>query len=1018
MGRNGGSGSGRPGTPHELTPGGHAAVRIALVGLLLSVTAALHPQVIDFEGLPAPGNGTGGLAVRNQFAANGVVFNSPTALDFAQGIAIPSFAHSGTKAIELCYGIEFCSAPLEVTFTAPQRRVKLWVGYTSGLDSAQSVVLRAYDGSGNQVVQATQNIGPSTGPISISTPLQVMRSPAVIRRVTLGFTGAEASTPSMFNNGLAIDDVEFDAAGPPPACPATQPPGIGLIEPIDGQVVLKNLLTVRANLATPDPFANLRIVATGPASQTNTYGPIFVSSGPLLLANITGFLFPGANTVSITLQDCFGSTSRTLTVFYRPDVTNTSIHVIDENLFSVPGAQVYADGELIGVTDQNGMLLANPLQDGVKLIARKFVTESQTYRGNHGTGSYQNWKYRAFITNATINNDGSVTTFRVRLEPDPLVPQTLQVLRRNAIIGLHLVASVEWDASLAEMETVRQKLIGASQFLFNATDGQILIEQAEVVDDGTWWEDADYRVYANQALRAYVDSPRGGFFEDSFWTDGSWVHVQIGNDAPTYAHEFGHYGFKVGDEYSDDDPNLQCTGHLHIGSVATGLDPFENGMPAASCMMTNQWSAPKLCSGRAENGHVSGTRQGDDSCWSTLADMYGDSRWIIRTPDNRGAIMPRLNTADLPMNAWAPRIAFTNKTRPNLCAPIQFLATRSDGTPQTDREIWLHTTYGSDILEGKTNPSGLLTGTGIHVGDRVENLTIAAANCSVVTAAMPAPARDGEHRGFLFAAHQSTTTREQRSTPVLPRLILEDPSFSVLTSLIPGKKGAGSQIVVRAVTFPRGQVVDLARPPVVTVKIKDRREPVRVVMQRVRDSGVYSAPIPELPIDRDVHISVSASDRTGKVVEVDGQFLVNPLDPEEETDATSPDGQLSLTVPGKALPQGARIAIGSTVVGHRNLVGDYSAVSGPYTVSSSSADHLSLPAVLRFQLPHQQDRPGTSGYDEGSFQVLRLDPASNRWEPIGGTLRPYPIDVVTAHTTELGTFVLVAKEKPAKGAAR
>jgi hypothetical protein len=979
--------------------------------LFLWPFAGFCAQTIDFESLPAPGNGTGGLAVKNQFAANGVIFNSPTALDFSQGIPIPNFAHSGTKAIELCYGIEFCTGPLEVTFTTVQRRVKVWVGYSSGLDSAQAVVLRAFDGGGNQVAQTTQNLGPSTGPIPVSTSLEVMRSPAAIRRVTLGFVGAEASPAAMFNNGIVVDDVEFDAAGPPPPCPATQPPGIGLIEPIDGQVVLKNLLTVRANLTTPDPFATLRIVITGPASQSATFGPMFVSAGPLLLANITGILFPGQNTVAVTLQDCFGTTGRSRTVFYRPDVTNTAILVIDENQFAVPGAQVFADGTLLGVTNTSGILNAPPLQDGVKLLARKFVTESKTYRGNHSTGSFQNWKYHAYITSATVNNNGSVTTFPVKLEPNPLAFQVLTVRKRNTIIGLHLVASIEWDASLAEMETVRQKLVSASQFLFNATDGQILLEQAEIVDDGTWWEDADYRVYANQSLRAYVDSPRGGFFEDSFWTDGSWVHVQIGNDAPTYAHEFGHYGFKVGDEYSDDDRSVRCT--TLLGSVPPPVNPFQSGMPSASCMMFSQWSAPKLCSGRSENRHVTGTRQGDDSCWSTVADKYGDSRWTIRTPDSRGAIMGQLNTANFPMNAWAPRITFNNKIRSNLCAPIQFQATKN-GAPQTDREIWLHTTYGADILEGKTDGNGLLTGTGIHVGDRVENLTIAAANCSVVSAAFPRPATDEGRTGFVPAAFQSTpsTTPAQQYRSAGPvRLELETPAFNVLTSLVPAPKGKGARVVVRAETL-EGKSIELARPPTVVVKVKNRREPMKVVVQRAAGAA-HSGAVAELPVDQDIVIAVSATDRSGHTVRTEGRFLINPVDPDEETDVNSSDGLLSLTIPAKVLPGGTRIAVGPSMADRSAVPRGYTVVSGPYSVSSN-AGHLSRPAIVRFQLPHELDRPGTSGHDEKTFRILRQDPSTHRWEEIGGTLLPYPVDRVTAHTAEFGIFVLVAREASEK----
>lgn len=74
-----------------------APVRTAILLFLLCLPDRLYSQVIDSESLPAPGNGTGGLIVRNQFAASGLVFNSPTALDFSQGIAI----RAGLQRVDL-----------------------------------------------------------------------------------------------------------------------------------------------------------------------------------------------------------------------------------------------------------------------------------------------------------------------------------------------------------------------------------------------------------------------------------------------------------------------------------------------------------------------------------------------------------------------------------------------------------------------------------------------------------------------------------------------------------------------------------------------------------------------------------------------------------------------------------------------------------------------------------------------------------------------------------------------------
>src|SRR5262249_17422312 len=72
-----------------------------LARLTVATLAGARPAgavVIDFENLNAPGNGTGGLTVANQYAAQGITFNFVTALDYSQGTPIlTGFAHSGTK---------------------------------------------------------------------------------------------------------------------------------------------------------------------------------------------------------------------------------------------------------------------------------------------------------------------------------------------------------------------------------------------------------------------------------------------------------------------------------------------------------------------------------------------------------------------------------------------------------------------------------------------------------------------------------------------------------------------------------------------------------------------------------------------------------------------------------------------------------------------------------------------------------------------------------------------------------
>src|SRR6266436_4652922 len=78
-----------------------------LIAFILAVVLSMAPntrasalETVTFEEMSPGGPGTGGvIPVLNFYAAKGVIFNA-VALDYSKGLAIPNFAHSGTKAIE------------------------------------------------------------------------------------------------------------------------------------------------------------------------------------------------------------------------------------------------------------------------------------------------------------------------------------------------------------------------------------------------------------------------------------------------------------------------------------------------------------------------------------------------------------------------------------------------------------------------------------------------------------------------------------------------------------------------------------------------------------------------------------------------------------------------------------------------------------------------------------------------------------------------------------------------------
>lgn len=977
--------------------------------------------VIDFEDLPISDLET--LEVGDQYKGQGITFNFPTAADYSDW---PGFAHSGTKAVQLCYSKEFfCTVPLEMNFTAYQKRVKVWVGYMDALTAPRTVILRAFLGGNYQVGQATATLGPSSGLISVATPLEVSLPTYTITHATVGFMDAESGQHS--NNGLVIDDIEFDTQGPPPPCPSTVPPTLTVPSPKYGQIFVFNKFNLEADVSTLDPFATLQLDVTGPGGEKAKYGPMNVSTGHISLVSLNGLLFPGENSLVVTVQDCRGSATATQTVYYRPDVTSTVIHVSDESGSDVQYAEIFADGVSVGFTGPTGRLTVSPpLPDGTQLAARLFVLESPTDRGSHSAGSYQNWKYRVYITSLSVYNDGTITLKPVVLEPDPLAPQELRVYHWNALIGFHLLASLNWDASQYELEDIRDRLTKASWYLYNATDGQMLFEQVELVDLGTDWDDADYEILAEHSLRSYVDCPLGGIFGGSWYCNGSSMHLprppclphppfeRCGTwfgSPPTYIHEFGHYGLDLDDEYEDNNPDIFCTRNLNVlGS------PFSGGKPQASCIMFDQGAATKFCSNRPENPHDHNTEQGDSSCWDTIFSHYGSTsnppKWTLWTPDARGAIVGTINGGIPPVTAWGPRITIMDGqptigyTLLPLCEPFSLGFIRNDGTVVADGDVTLHTTYGAEIFEGKTDGNGYINLTGLHAGDGVEfskwegayhvraHYNVTTADCvPTVTAAA------------MVAAPKAVTRTRQISVTPSP--------FNIFVSFEPTLVDNQALIRVSAETMTGRKPVKLVAAPTVTFILNGQDYGQPVPMQFDARTKTYVGLLNGLPIDVVGSLRVTATDEMNLTATRVQALSMTRVDPTARTQVFSSDGALTLLVPGGGLPAGTRVAIGPSPVSAPPLPVGFALVVGPVNVATPSSQLLNAPGTLRFLLPRLADLPGASGFDPNTFRILHYNPATDQWDNLGNsTFLPSPLQIVTLHTQQLGIFALVAHVAP------
>lgn len=297
----------------------HSTGPLCLLALSLCVSRPAAAEIITFEEMSPNG---GPAQVLNFYADRGIIFRA-SAFDYSKGPVIPNFAHSGTKGIETCFAVEFCTSPIEITFTKAQAHVSVFAGFDGPLGQAATVVMRGFATDGTQVAQASITLPLNTVSTPIQTALAITTTSPTIVRVTVGIESGGAPT---FTNGLALDDVEYDTVGPPPPCTSPQPPTVDLSQPTSGTTVLFNQFLLAFFVTSGDPFAVTTVTDSGPGgSKTMTLAGFTGAFGPL---SMNGLLVPGASTLTIAVKDCRGTAQTSASITFTPIATDEQFHML------------------------------------------------------------------------------------------------------------------------------------------------------------------------------------------------------------------------------------------------------------------------------------------------------------------------------------------------------------------------------------------------------------------------------------------------------------------------------------------------------------------------------------------------------------------------------------------------------------------------------------------------------------------------------------------------------------------
>jgi hypothetical protein len=181
-----------------------------------------------------------------------------------------------------------------------------------------TVVLTAFNSQGGQVARATLDLN-SQGKRPIQTPIEAVSQAQDITRASIStlFEGQPGGT-----SGIAIDDIEFDTAGPPPVCPATDKAFVGIQQPRTGLRTQIGSFLLQGLVVSDAPLeeATLTLVRPDGTSATGdllSAGLVQLDDGPFGPVRCSP-LIPGVNKVRVRVKNCFGGETEESSVTYSP----------------------------------------------------------------------------------------------------------------------------------------------------------------------------------------------------------------------------------------------------------------------------------------------------------------------------------------------------------------------------------------------------------------------------------------------------------------------------------------------------------------------------------------------------------------------------------------------------------------------------------------------------------------------------------------------------------------------------
>ncbi len=693
-------------------------------------------------------------------------------------------------------------------------------------------------------------------------------------------------------------------------------------------------------------------------------------------------------TVSGTVTDAVGAPMPNVIVEAAMQVAEGfepgTVVVVDEHNHPVSGAQVYRDGTLAGQTAPDGRLIIGDLAAGEALVARLKAYEQASPKDHHSQDATQNWAYRVYTTSMEILGTGEAQPAVV---VTPYITQTLRLRKNNTLIGFNMLVSVEWDANEDYLEELREGMERASQYLYNASNGQMLFERVTIYDNNQHMADADYQIRAsNQEWpRAHVGGLLDGadlhlffgrYFSGRTASWGSWTRS---SGYRTMIHEFGHYGLYLWDSYLDQnrEPAAYCTSaamrtNTTPGINATLMDFQFNATQLAMRGVPGLWSA--ACE---ESFQVYAT--GGESDWDTIVDRYQDytspARWTLKTPADYGAVVP--GPTAIPVTAWSV-VTIGDDAHTGVCNPPPVVQVQDRSGRLSSGAVISLRTSSRTIAQGKTDDQGRITLLGASAGDRVVvNLWGWDWDLRINSAEVSCPPA-------LAAASEADNT-----------IVLQPAAFGLTASALPSAVEDQAQLRVSA---------SVALPAAPVAHLTQHGTDAAVVVPLAYDDVLQAWTgmvmlVPDLPPSG--NLAVRAENAQQQEVEIAIPFSMARVAQAEDVLLASADGQVELYISANTLSTSGVISIEPDQMAPA-LPEGLQILSGPYTIHASADLALESAATLSLRY---LDLGNLRGAYEPTSQLYRWDDAA--WRPLETTVS-VDQQMASARVTGFGTHALLA----------